>query len=173
MLVFLVPTPTPPPYCFWISLLKSRNPLTIPNILFGFSVFISSLEIFPVSSFKLLHLTLLSFTNSSFFFLSFVSNNFFAKSIGAEKLKYVLNKSLFTFSEFFSIKFRVLLMCFLNYSSDFSRNFSSDFASFVLNTLPLNKKIPFSKKPIIFSLTRNNSPADSRTLFFSFLFSFF
>ena len=56
------------------------------------------------------HLFLMSFTNSLFFFLSFVSNSFFAKLIGAEKLKYFLNKSLFMSFDSLSIKAMTLLM---------------------------------------------------------------
>ena len=109
----------------------------IPNITFGFSFFIYSLDIFLVSSLKSLHLFLISSTNSLFFFLSLVSNNFFAKLIGAERLKYFLNKSLFMSFDFSLIKIIPSLM-------DFS-NSCSDFSSFVLNTLPLNGKIPFLK----------------------------
>ena len=49
---------------------------------------------------------------------------------------------------------------------------TSDFSSFVLNTLPLQGKVPFSEKPIIYFLASNNSIADFRTLFLSSI-SFF
>ena len=53
---------------------------------------------------------------------------------------------------------------------DYSSDSSSDFSSFVLNTLPLYEKIPFSKKPIISLLASNNFIADSKTLFSSSFF---
>ena len=61
-------------------------------------------------------------------------------------------------SDFSSIKVKVLLMYSFN-----SSDFSSDFSSFVLNTLPLSRKIHFAKKPMTSSVSRNNSAADSRT----------
>ena len=141
----------------------------IPNISFGFSFFISSLDIFSVLSFKLLHLFLISSTSSLFFFLSFVSNIFFAKSIGSEKLKYFLNQSLFMSFHSLSIKAMALLM-----NPSFVSSFiSSDFSSFVLNTLPLYGKDPFPKEPIISYLAPNNFIADFRTLFFSSIFFYF
>ena len=60
---------------------------------------------------------------------------------------------------------KILLMYCFNFSSS---GFSFNSSSFVLNTLPLNEKIPFSKKPIMFFLTRNNSSADFKAVFFSF-----
>ena len=56
-------------------------------------------------------------------------------------LKYVLNKSLFMSFDSFSIKAMALLM---NPSFVFSF-ISSDFPSFVLNTLSLYRKITFLK----------------------------
>ena len=67
-----------------------------------------------------------------------------------------------------SIKVKVLLMYSFNSSCDFSFNLSFISSSFVLNTLPLNGKIRFLKKSIIFSHTRNNSSVDFKTLFFAF-----
>ena len=82
----------PKPCCFRFSLLKIRISSTIYNILSGFSVSFSSSDIFSISSFKLLHLILINSTKSLFFFLSFVSYNFFTKALGTLKLKYSLNK---------------------------------------------------------------------------------
>ena len=65
--------------------------------------------------------------------------------------------------------FLIKAMALLVNSSFVSSFISSDFSSFVLNTFPLNAKIPFSKKPIISLLALKNFTADSKT-FFSLLF---
>ena len=51
-----------------------------------------------------------------------------------------------------------------------SGSFSDSSFSYVLNTLPLYGKAPFSKKLIIWSLPSDNSLADSKTVSFSFTF---
>ena len=137
----------------------------VPDISFGFSFFIYFLDISSILSFELLHLFLISSASSTFLFASFVSNIFFAISIGVEKSKCFLHKSLFMPFDSLSIKAMLLLMnlCISSFVFSF-------ISSFVLNTLLLNGKILFSKRPIISSLTRNNSPADFKTLFFSSFF---
>ena len=81
--------------CFQIILLKSKISLTIPNILSGFSVFISSLDIFSITFFQLLHLNLISSANSLFFFFSFVSYNFFCQNSRCYKIKIIFKRIIF------------------------------------------------------------------------------
>ena len=162
----------PCPCCFLTSLLKSIIWMMISNISFGFSFFIFYLAISLILSFKLLHLFLISFTNI-LFSASFISNKFFAKSIGVEKSKYFLNKSLFIYFDFLSIKEMPLLMnssSFFYFDSSFDCAFDS---FFILNILPLNGKIPSSKKRIISFLAWKNSVADFKTFFFSSIFNGF
>ena len=81
------------PVSFWIFLLKLRIFSTIFNILSGFSISISSLDISAISVFKSCYPLLITFTYLLFLFLSFVSNNFFAKALGTTLLKYFLSNS--------------------------------------------------------------------------------
>ena len=138
----------------------------IPDISFGFSFFISSFDISSILSFKLLQLFLISSTNLLFSLASFISNNFFTKATRVEKSNYFFNKSLFMSFDSLSIKAMQLLRN-PSISSSFVFSFISSFA---LNTLPFNRTIPFSKKPIISYLARNNFRADFKTLFFSSFF---
>ena len=104
-------------------LLRSRISLTIFNISSVYSMFFSSSDIFSSSTFKLLHLLLISFTNSLFFFLSFVSYNCFIKALDTEKWKYVWKKSEFMPFDSFSMSLKNLLIPFFSdYSSSFIWN---------------------------------------------------
>ena len=150
---------------FWILLLKSRISLTIPDISFSFLFFISSLDIYSILFFKLLHLFLISSTNLLFSFASFISNNFFAKTPGT-KSKSFWNESLFMFFKSLSIKAMLLLM-----SSSISSSFFY-FSSFILDSLSLYGNSFLWKALIISFLKYKNFLADSKTLFFSSFFCF-
>ena len=73
----------------WFSLLNSRISSAIFNILSGFSIYISFLDIFLISSFK----SIIPLLITLFFFLFIVLYNNFAKTVGDTKLKCFLNNS--------------------------------------------------------------------------------